>query len=190
MNLKKEDFIKLEKAISLLEDISKDIERTNEIDVIIANATDVILSLPKRTKAFVVEKKYVDYLDSIRAELMGAEKIIDDIKDSAEWKKAINYFNTYHTRGKLESRPTKKNGYTYKINDKYYNHNKPLSKEYVDYLEKARVEIIKAEEVINKIKSSNQWKRCQSYFITCEHRNLLEYKPSKKNGYTFKEKEF
>ena len=45
IKLKKEDFNKLEKAINLLEDISKDIETTNDIEVVISNATSVISEL-------------------------------------------------------------------------------------------------------------------------------------------------
>ena len=120
---------------------------------------------------------------------MQAEKIIDDIKDSEDWKTVMTYFNTYYTRGKLSVRPMKKNGYVYKENNNYHN-NKPLLQENVDYLEQTRVELVKAEQIVDKIKQSAEWKKCQMYFITCERRNLLDYRPTKKNGYTYKVKEF
>ena len=189
MNITKEDYNKLEKAIDLLKSISKDITTTNDMDVIITQADNVILSLDKRTKPYILDKRHVDYLNKVRAELISAEKIIDDIKNSTEWKKVINYFNSYYTRGKLKVKPTKENEYTYQINDGYHNQ-KPLKEEYVDYLNKTKVELIKAEEAANKIKSSDEWKRCRDYFILCEHRNLLECRPSKQNGYTVKVKDF
>ena len=119
MNLSKENFYKLEKAINLLEDMSKDIETTNDIEVIISNASSVISELnqrynskdKKRVAPFILEEKHINYLESVRAELMQAEKIIDDIKESEEWKTVMAYFNTYYTRGKLSVRPMKKNGY-------------------------------------------------------------------------------
>ena len=192
LKLKKEDFDKLEKAINLLQDINKNIITTHAMDVIIMEASEVILALKenKRSKPFVLDKRHVNYLDSVREELVKAEKTIDDIKNSEEWKRVINYFKSYYTRGKLSVKPTKDNGYTYKLNDGYYNHNKPLNQTYVDYLDKTREELVKAEEVVGRIKNSAEWKKCQSYFITCEHRNLLECRPSKKNGYTVKAKEF
>ena len=198
MNLKKEDFYKLEKAIKLLEDIGKDMTAISDINTIITNASDVISALndkynskdKKRVKPFVLDKRHINYLNEVKEELIKAEQTIDDIKNNAEWKKVINYFNSYYTRGKLKTRPSKDNGYTYELNDSYYVHKKPLSQNYVDYLIETRARLIKAEEVVDKIKKSDEWKKCQNYFILCEHRDLLECRPTKKNGYTVKVKDF
>ena len=96
MNIKKEDFIKLEKAINLLEDINKNIITTSDMDNIIAEASNVISELndkynkeKKRVKPFVLDKKHVDYLNSVRAELIEAEEIIDNISDTVEIIKII-----------------------------------------------------------------------------------------------------
>lgn len=197
MNIKKEDFIKLEKAINLLEDINKNIITTSDMDNIIAEASNVISELndkynkeKKRVKPFVLDKKHVDYLNSVRAELIEAEEIIDNIKKSKEWKRTYDYFSNMCTKGKLKVRPTKDNGYTYELSDNYYNHNKPLSQKYVDHLINTRAELIKAEEIVSRIKNTDEWKNNQRYFNLCSSRGLLESRPSKENGYTVKAKEF
>lgn len=192
--LSKDNYIKLEKAISLLESISKDITITSDMEDIIANASDVISSLSsqfsyERSKPFVLEEKHLNYLDSVREELIKAEETIDNIKHNKEWKQAIDYFSNMRTKGKLKSRPTRKNGYTYEVNENYFNQ-KPLNKKYVDYLNGIREELIKAENVVSKIKNSNEWKKSLTYFAQCEHRGLLESKLSKKNGYIVKAKDF
>lgn len=66
-------------------------------------------------KTFQLQKKYVDYLDSTRSELLEAEKTIDRIKKSNEWKACINYFNVLYCRKKIVQAPTKENGYTFKL---------------------------------------------------------------------------
>jgi cysteinyl-tRNA synthetase len=192
--LSKDNYIKLEKAISLLESISKDITITSDMEDIITNASDVISSLStqfsyERSKPFVLEEKHLNYLDSIREQLTSAEKIVDDIKNSKQWKKVINYFNSFYTSGKLTVRPTKKNGYVYEVKDGYFNQ-KELLKDNVEYLEKNREELVKAEKIVTDIKTSKEWKKTQSYFLLCDNRGLLEYKPTKENRYTVKAKEF
>lgn len=62
----------------------------------------------------ILQKKYVDYLESVREELIEAERKVDSIKKSPEWKACINYFNVLRYRGKIEQIPTKENGYSYK----------------------------------------------------------------------------
>ena len=55
--------------------------------------------------------KYYQYIESVRPKLIKAEKTVDDIKNSKEWKTAFGYFQTLYNRGQIEERPTKKNGY-------------------------------------------------------------------------------
>ena len=78
--LSKDNYIKLGKAISLLESISKDITITDDMEDVIANASDVISSLSsqfsyERSKPFVLEEKHLNYLDSVREELIKAENV-------------------------------------------------------------------------------------------------------------------
>ena len=56
-------------------------------------------------------QKYYDYMQSVTPRLLEAERVVDEIKGSPEWKKAFGYFQTLYTRGQLTERPTKKNGY-------------------------------------------------------------------------------
>ena len=57
-------------------------------------------------------KKYYDYMNKVTPKLLEAEQIVDDIKNSDDWKKAYGYFQTLYTRGQLRERPTKQNGYS------------------------------------------------------------------------------
>lgn len=66
----------------------------------------------------IVIKKYSDYLDSVRDELMAAEAIVSRIKKSDEWLKSMNYFNVLNARGLLKTKPTKENGYKFELFDK------------------------------------------------------------------------
>ena len=70
--------------------------------------------MPNTTKI----KKYSDYLDSVRDELVAAETTVQRIKKSDEWLKCINYFNVLTNRGLLKTRPTKENGYRFELFDK------------------------------------------------------------------------
>lgn len=60
---------------------------------------------------FKPEQKHIDYINSVRAELMEAEATVSRIKNSSEWKMAYNYFSLQKTRGTIKEKPTKKNGY-------------------------------------------------------------------------------
>ena len=53
----------------------------------------------------------IDYMNRITPELIQAEKKVDEIKNSKEWKKHYGYCQTLFNRGKLKERPTKANGY-------------------------------------------------------------------------------
>lgn len=55
--------------------------------------------------------KYYEYMQTVRPKLITAEKTIDDIKNSKEWKTAYGYFQTLYNRGQIKERPTKENGY-------------------------------------------------------------------------------
>lgn len=58
-----------------------------------------------------VYKKHFDYMMSVTPRLIEAERIVDEIKDSKEWKQSFGYFQTLYNRGQLRERPTKANGY-------------------------------------------------------------------------------
>ena len=61
-----------------------------------------------------IEKRYADYLNSVRGELIAAEATVARIKHSKEWQDCTRYFNVLACRGKIEQRPTKENQYTFK----------------------------------------------------------------------------
>jgi len=56
-------------------------------------------------------QKHYDYMQSVIPRLLEAERVVDEIKGSYEWKRSFNYFQTLYNRGQLTERPTKKNGY-------------------------------------------------------------------------------
>ena len=56
-------------------------------------------------------EKHYNYMMSVTPKLIEAEKVVDDIKHSKEWKTAFQYFQTLYNRGQLAERPTQKNGY-------------------------------------------------------------------------------
>ena len=56
-------------------------------------------------------EKHYNYMMSVVPRLIEAEKTVDEIKHSKEWKSACQYFQTLYNRGALLERPTQKNGY-------------------------------------------------------------------------------
>lgn len=56
-------------------------------------------------------QKHLDYMNSVIPKLVEAENTVDEIKNSYEWKRSFNYFQTLYNRGQLMERPTKANGY-------------------------------------------------------------------------------
>lgn len=64
-----------------------------------------------KEKGITNARKYIDYLLSVREELIRAENTVDKIKKSYEWKAMQNYFNLLHHRGAIPELPCKKNGY-------------------------------------------------------------------------------
>ncbi len=64
-----------------------------------------------KNRVFKPEQKHVDYINSVRAELIEAEAAVARIKNSNEWKRAYNYFSLQKTRGTIKEKPTKENGY-------------------------------------------------------------------------------
>lgn len=70
-----------------------------------------------KVKKFELEKKYVDYFNSVRDELVKAEDTVSRIKGSKEWKKAYDYFSVCKHRGLIKTRPTKANGYRIELSD-------------------------------------------------------------------------
>lgn len=55
--------------------------------------------------------QYYKYMQKVTPELIKAETTVDQIKNSPEWKRAFQYFQTLYNRGQLKERPTKANGY-------------------------------------------------------------------------------
>ena len=190
MYLKKEDFYILEEVIDILQNIkntNEDILSDKDIDVINRASEIVSLSnMPLSRKDYF--KRYTDYLDSIRDKLIQAEQTIDDIKQDGKWKKAYDYMGTMYNRGKLKNRPTERNEYKYEVYSLYINHIS-LRHRYVDYFNENRTKLLKAKKTVNKIRNSDEWKICTNYFQTQKTRGLLEYAPTKENGYTYKVKD-
>ena len=56
-------------------------------------------------------KEHIDYMNKVVPDLIEAERKVDAIKNSKEWKYHYGYFQTLYNRGQLKERPTKKNGY-------------------------------------------------------------------------------
>ena len=56
-------------------------------------------------------KKHYDYITGVAPKLIEAERTVDEIKHSKEWREAYGYFQTLYNRGHLKERPTQKNGY-------------------------------------------------------------------------------
>ena len=56
-------------------------------------------------------EKYYDYMQSVIPRLTEAEKTVNEIKGSKEWKRALNYFHVLYIRGFLKELPSMKNGY-------------------------------------------------------------------------------
>lgn len=194
MNLKKEDFCILEEVINILQNIkntNKDILSIKDIDTI-NKASNIIAPYTKkkqktRNQPFVPNKKHIDYLDSIREELVKAEKIVADIRQGGnKWQKILDYLGE---SGKLKTRPTKENGYVCEIKEECTRLT-PLFQERMNYINDNRIKFIKAQETVNKIKSSNEWKKCFDYFNALQSYGVLECCPTKENGYTVKVKEF
>ena len=64
-----------------------------------------------RVKQPDIFEKYYTYMQTVIPTLLDAENTVKQIKESPEWKRAYNYFQTLYNRGQLTERPTTKNGY-------------------------------------------------------------------------------
>ena len=62
-------------------------------------------------KSKSIYQKHYDYMQSVIPRLIEAERTVDEIKKSKEWKTAFQYFQTLYNRGQLKERPTQSNGY-------------------------------------------------------------------------------
>ena len=129
-----------------------------------------------------LSKKHVEYFNNVIPGLVKAEDTIDRIKHSKEWNEAINYFNTLVRRGYLKERPTRENNY--KI-EQMVNIDLPMYDKYFDYFNSVILEVINAEETINRIKHSQEWKVAYNYFTLMKHRGLLKSNPTKANKYKY-----
>lgn len=58
-----------------------------------------------------------------------------------------------------------------------------IEQRHIDYLNKVVPELIEAEEKVDRIKNSKEWKRAYEYFNVLKHRGQIKTKPAKKNGY-------
>ena len=203
MNLKKKDFYILEEVVNILQNIKNtngDILSDKDVDVINI-ASDIIAPFTRKPKVrnqpFTPNKKHIDYLNSVRAELVKAEKTIADIRQggnikhggksgSNKWQKILDYLGS---SGKLKTRPTKENGYVCEVKDECTCLT-PLFQERMNYIVNNRIQFISAEETVSKIKNSNEWKKCFDYFNSLQSYGVLECSPTKENGYTVKVKDF
>lgn len=70
-----------------------------------------------KVKKFKLEEKHIDYINSIREELINAENTVARIKGSKQWKRAYNYFSVCKHRGLIETMPSKKNGYKIELSE-------------------------------------------------------------------------
>ena len=52
---------------------------------------------------------YYNYMQSVIPRLTEAERTIDEIKGSQQWKRSSNYFKVLYKRGILAENPAKKN---------------------------------------------------------------------------------
>lgn len=66
------------------------------------------------SKAYRYHKKTIE---KYRDELLEAEATVRRIRDSKEWKLAMNYFALLGSRGYLEERVTFENGYNIKFKE-------------------------------------------------------------------------
>lgn len=71
-----------------------------------------------KRKTLNFEEHYA-YMAKTVPELIAAEKKVDEIKNSAEWKRHYNYFQTLYNRGQLKERPMKCNGYKIELGNSY-----------------------------------------------------------------------
>ena len=64
-------------------------------------------------------KEHLDYMNRVVPKLLAAEKEVEEIKGSKEWKRHYQYFQTLYNRGQLLERPTKENGYKIELGNAY-----------------------------------------------------------------------
>lgn len=72
----------------------------------------------RKRKALTFQDHY-EYMQRVVPELIAAENKVDEIKNSAEWKRHFNYFQTLYNRGQLKERPMKCNGYKIELGTNY-----------------------------------------------------------------------
>lgn len=66
-----------------------------------------------------VFKSHLMYMENVIPELIEAERKVDEIKKSKEWKRTYNYFKVLHHRGQIEECPNKRNGYKIELVNNY-----------------------------------------------------------------------
>ena len=54
---------------------------------------------------------------------------------------------------------------------------------YYEYMESVKPKLIKAEQTVDDIKNSKEWKTAFGYFQTLYTRGQIKERPTKKNGY-------
>lgn len=64
-------------------------------------------------------QEHYEYMEKVVPELIAAEQKVDEIKNSAEWKRHYGYFQTLYNRGQLKERPMKCNGYKIELGNSY-----------------------------------------------------------------------
>ena len=93
------------------------------------------VTIMKKSNAY---QKHYEYMKNIAPKLLEAERIVDEIRESKEWKQAYCYFQVLYTRGQIKECPTRKNGY--KIEE---NSNLVRLSDIEDILTEEQLEIIK-----------------------------------------------
>lgn len=58
-----------------------------------------------------------------------------------------------------------------------------LEQKHIDYFKKVIPELIEAEQTVDRIKDSYEWKRAYNYFNVLRVRGHIKEMPTKKNGY-------
>lgn len=96
---------------------------------------------------------HYNYMQSVIPRLTEAERIVDEIKSSPQWKRSSNYFKVLYKRGMLKENPAKKNGYKIKKNDDAISKQNILNAKY-QIKEINGVEYVMLSEVQMKIRNA------------------------------------
>lgn len=60
-------------------------------------------------------------------------------------------------------------------------------KEYIEYFDEIGLELTRAEDTVNRIKNSEQYKKAYNYMLTAKKRGKIKELPNNENGYRVRE---